>query len=322
VATLHLPLGAFTVETLTRLSFLAGVTVAGLSLVTPRAQEAPTVSPAPLPVVLSRAASYIEAYAGSFSGLVVEEAYVQDVQQVNRFGFRLSIRTGPVHRTLRSDLLLLRPSGSDAWMQFRDVFEVDGKPVRDRNDRLAKLFLEPSKSTAAQADKIIRESARYNIGDIERTINLPVLAMTVLDRRMQANFQFHVDDTPVDAKDLPKSPSFAVPEDALVVSFDETAVRTMIATPQGKNLRSHGRFWLEMPAAEVLMTELRVDDYSLGAAIHVAYQTRPGIKVRVPVEMHELYENHLNSQKVEGTATYSNFRQFNVKVDEEIATPK
>ena len=207
-------------------------------------------------------------------------------------------------------------------MQFRDVFEVDGKPVRDRNDRLAKLFLEPSKSTNAQADKIIRESARYNIGDIERTINLPVLAMTVLDRRMQPNFQFHLEDAAGDPNSLPKSPTFAVRPDAVVLAFDEAQVRTMIMTPQGKNLQSHGRFWLGMPTAEVLMTELRVDDYSLGAAIHVAYQKRPGVKVLVPVEMHELYENHLNSQKVEGTATYSNFREFNVKVEETIAPPK
>jgi hypothetical protein len=286
----------------------------------PRAQEpSAPAAPLPLPVILARAASYFEMYSGSVSGLVMEESYVQDVWQVNRLGYRVTLRGGPTHRTLKSDLLLVRPSESDAWMQFRDVFEVDGKPVRDRNDRLAKLFLQPSKSTAAQADKIIKESARYNIGDIERTINLPVLAMTVLDRRMQPNFQFHIDDTAGDSKILPKSPSFALRPDAVVVAFDEVQVRTMITTPQGKNLRSHGRFWLAMPTAEVLMTEIRVDDFSLGAAIHVAYQKQPGLKVAVPIEMHELYENHLNTLKVEGAATYSNFREFNVKVDEEIA---
>ena len=38
--------------------------------------------------------------------------------------------------------------------------------MRDRNDRLQKIFLAPSKTTAQQADRIVRESARYNIGDI------------------------------------------------------------------------------------------------------------------------------------------------------------
>ena len=60
----------------------------------------------------------------------MEEAYTQDVEQINRFGYRMNTRGGVSHRQLRSDLLLVRPEGSDARMQFRDVFEVDGKPVR------------------------------------------------------------------------------------------------------------------------------------------------------------------------------------------------
>jgi hypothetical protein len=298
-------------------SLVGGCILAGLLATAPTAQE--ISSPAvPISLILSRAANYIEVYASRLSGLVMEESYVQDVEQINRFGYRMNTRGGVSHRQLRSDLLLVRPEGSDAWMQFRDVFEVDGKVLRDRNDRLEKLFLQPSKSTAAQAEKIVKESARYNIGDIERTINLPLLAMTVLDRRMQPNFQFRINDPSEELK-LPKSTTFADRPGALVVGFNETQVRTMIATPQGKNLRSHGRFWFAMPDAEVLMTELGVDDYTLSATIHVAYERKPGLAVAVPVEMHELYVNRLNSSKVEGTATYSNFREFNVKVDEQIA---
>jgi hypothetical protein len=206
-------------------------------------------------------------------------------------------------------------------MQFRDVFEVDGKPVRDRNDRLQKLFLQPSTSTSGQADKIIKESARYNIGDIERTINLPVLAMTILDRRVQAGFQFQVGAPEDPADTLPRSQAFIPPTDAVVVRFTETQVRSLITNPQGKNLKSHGRFWLRMPDAQVLMTELLVDDFTLSAAVHVAYQARPAFALPVPVEMHENYLNRLNNSRVEGSATYANYREFNVKTDEAIATP-
>jgi hypothetical protein len=302
-------------------SVVAGCGLAGLLAAAPTAQEIPAPAPPPLPLVLSKAANYVELYASRLSGLVMEESYVQDVEQINRFGYRMNTRGGVSHRQLKSDLLLVRPEGSDAWMQFRDVFEVDGKTLRDRNDRLEKLFLQPSKSTAAQAEKIVRESARYNIGDIERTINLPLLAMTVLDRRMQPSFQFRIAEPNEDLR-LPKSAAFAPRPGALMIGFNETQVRTMIATPQGKNLRAHGRFWFAMPDAEVLMTELGVDDYSLSATIHVAYERKPGLAVAVPVEMHELYENRLNSSKVQGTATYSNFREFNVKVDEQIAPIK
>jgi len=303
-------------------SLAAGCVVAGLLAATPRAQVAAPPSPVPLSVVLSKASSYLEAYAARLSGLVMEESYVQDVEQLNRFGYRMNTRGGVSHRQLRSDLLLVRPEGADAWMQFRDVFEVDGKPLRDRNDRLEKLFLQPSKSTAEQAEKIVRESARYNIGEFERNINLPLLAMSVLDRRMQSNFQFRFSDSSESPK-LPKSPAFAERPGTVVVEYNEVTIRTMITTPQGKNLRAHGRFWFALPDAEVLMTELGVDDYTMSATIHVAYDRKPGLAAAVPVEMHELYLNRLNnSTKVEGTATYSNYRQFDVKVDEQIAPVK
>jgi len=285
------------------------------------AQE--SAPPPSLGTILTRAARFVDAYATRAAGMVVEEAYVQDVIQVNRFGYRTnSVRTGSTHRTLKSDLLFVRPVGSDAWMQFRDVFEVDGRKLRDRGDRLTKLFVEPSKSTASQVEKIMRESARYNIGDVERTINLPLLGLTVIDRRAQSGFEFRLDDSkpsPGDVMGLPRSPAFAIPPEAIAVAFKETQIMTMVRNPQGKNLPSTGRFWFVPSSGHVFMTELRVEDYSLGAVIHVVYRPPPGIDEPMPAAMHEMYENRLNNRRVEGTATYSNFRQFNVVVDEQIA---
>ncbi|MEQ1911645.1 MAG: hypothetical protein ABMA15_22700, partial [Vicinamibacterales bacterium] len=178
--------------------------------------------------------------------------------------------------------------------------------------------LEPSKSTAAQSRKIMDESSRYNIGDIERNINLPVLALAVLDRRMQGAFQFEM-EKPGEKIELPKSAAFAAPPDALVVTFRETQIRTMVVSPQGKNLTASGRFWLDRTTSQIYMTEIGVEDLWLRAAIHVAYGSVEGINLPVPVEMHERYENKLNGTRVEGSATYSDFREFKVSVDQDIA---
>jgi hypothetical protein len=43
---------------------------------------------------------------------------------------------------LLSDFLLVTGEASD-WHQFRDVREVDGRPVPDRDRRLTELFLQP-----------------------------------------------------------------------------------------------------------------------------------------------------------------------------------
>ena len=54
--------------------------------------------------------------------------------------------------------------------------------MRDRSERLMKLFVTPSSSSAAQAERITTESSRYNIGNLladgERC---RVLALVILD---------------------------------------------------------------------------------------------------------------------------------------------
>jgi hypothetical protein len=112
--------------------------------------------PAPLEDVLKRAAGYVADFQKQLSGIVAEEHFDQDV---------LSRRTNaPVRRRqLRSDFLLVRPLGSDVYVEFRDVFEVDGRAVRDREERLSSLFLNPPPGAASQLERVARESARYNI---------------------------------------------------------------------------------------------------------------------------------------------------------------
>ena len=47
--------------------------------------------------------------------------------------------------------------------------ELNGKKVRDRDERLERLFRHPSPSALERARKILEESARYNIGGATRT---------------------------------------------------------------------------------------------------------------------------------------------------------
>ena len=77
-------------------------------------------------------------------------------------------------------------------MCFRDVFEVDGKPVRDREDRLQKLFLAPSPDAYAQLVRIKEESARYNIGSVDRNINLPLFALQFLRAEHRTRSRFKI----------------------------------------------------------------------------------------------------------------------------------
>lgn len=82
--------------------------------------------------LLAKASVYVQQFVEQFSNVVAEETLVQETTNPRR------------KRTLRSDFLLVRFPGEPQWLVFRDVAEVDGKPVRDKEERLTTLFLEPA----------------------------------------------------------------------------------------------------------------------------------------------------------------------------------
>lgn len=268
-----------------------------------------------LATVLTRAATYVVEFQRQLSGVVAEEQYVQDVRYPLATGTRYGLRA-LTHRELKSDLLMVKPVGGDRWMQFRDVFDVDGKPVRDRSERLMQLFVSPSASSASQAERIIEESTRYNIGDLQRTVNLPVFALLILDPGNQPRFVFKRTDhrDPMLGQGAPR-----LSDDLLVIEYQEVEKHTMIRTTNGRDLPARGRFWIEPASGRVIASELIAEDLMLKGTIEVDYQLEPAIRLLVPVTMRERYDIRRDGSRVDGQAFYSHFRQFQVMVDEKLA---
>jgi len=270
---------------------------------------------ATLEAVLGRAGTYVVEFQRSLSGVVAEEQYVQSVRYPLGTGNRVN-QLLPTHRELKSDLLLVKPAGVDRWLQFRDVFQVDGKEIRDRNERLMELFVKPSSSSAAQAERIVTESARYNIGNLLRTVNSPVLALVILDPRNQSRFTFKrtTHDEPLLGRGTAK------PGDSVwIIEFREIEKETLIRTTNGRDLPTRGRFWIEPTTGQVTASEMIAEDPLIKGTIDVEYQIEPAVSLLVPIAMRERYEIRRDGSRVEGTATYGRFRQFQVKVDEKLA---
>jgi hypothetical protein len=288
--------------TMRRTMMSVGVAVA---LARPAAAQAPTVA-----TVLERAGAYVVEFEQKLRSIVAEERYIQDWPSLPKGWPLVADRR---HRELLSDLLLVKPPSADQWMQFRDVFEVDGAAVRDRSGRLMKLFVEAPPSTDRQIAGILDESARYNIGNISRTVNTPMVALTFLEPRLQSHFRFVVskDRTPIVAKD-----SVPAPAKAWVIRYQEGPASTIIRTQNLEDLPSHGRFWVDPETGRVLMTELVAEDRTVRATIDVSYRLDPLLGMLVPADMRERYEGRRNGSRIEGRATYGRFRQFQVNTDE------
>jgi hypothetical protein len=264
-----------------------------------------------LPEVLKLSADYVANFRKQLSGIVAEETYVQSVTVISRIpqGY-----TRNPYRTLKSDLLLVKPAGADRYVELRDVFELDSVSLHKEQGRLETLLRDTSLSADAKIGEIVRESAKYNIGSITRTINTPLMPLQFLDAATQRRFRFkHLPKAaPVfsDPKDqvANDAPVFRVSTEMWTIGYEEQERPTIIRRPEGRDQPAKGRFWINPSDGSVLISELIVDGGGVLATITVSYQSEPLMGFLVPVEMRETYIR--NPERISGHATYGKFRQI------------
>ncbi|HEX6164988.1 MAG TPA: hypothetical protein VFZ31_16590 [Vicinamibacterales bacterium] len=266
------------------------------------------------PVVMARAADYVAQYRTQLRGIVLEEHYRQNMVSVAPgrtagTGARGRAREG---RELKSDLLIVKLANDNFWMQFRDTFEVDRRPVRDRDERLYKLFIEPKADAREQAENIQQESSRYNLGPLMRTINVPIMALLFLEREVQPVITFKRGK----AGNVKRFEGLASAGAIWMIEFQEDEPGTLVKGVNKRDIPSHGRIWLDSATGRVLQTEMVSTDTDVRAEVDVTYRAEPGLDLLVPGEMREIYIIRRTDMRIDGRATYGKFRRFTVSTME------
>jgi VWFA-related protein len=276
----------------------------------PKAESADAATAA----LLEKGGRYVADYERSFRNLVAVETYNQRTEQVT------PERDAPLQRRriIRSDIVFVALPGPMLWGTFRDVFEVDGSLIRDRQARLKSLFSRPQADAVAQANAILRESARYNLGTARRTVNIPTLALLFLHPANQGRFAFKA-----------KGHEKVQGREAAVLEFTEVARPTLVHDALHGDLPAKGRFWLDPDLGTVIRSDVvyRFEPNRALAWVATEFQPEPGLDIWVPSEMKERYEDLENDEPgsqvflipVEATARYAQYQRFSVDVIDETA---
>jgi hypothetical protein len=277
--------------------------------------------------VLARLTTYLADYVRDFSAVVAEERYQQQLHYEGGVGpwERSYKQGGPVisvpldlKRELRSDYLLVRLPGQDGWIPFRDVFAVDGRPVRDREERLSKLFLDSPAAALTDARRIADESARYNVGELERSINTPTLALQLLEPEKRSRLSLRKRGEEL----VEGVPTWRI-------DYSETKRPTVVRQPTGEDVPLSGTFWIDPQWGRIIKTLVtvsvtsRVREYGRVRAdgrVTVLYRPNDALGIWVPAEMKEYHQ--FPGRTITCSATYSNFRRFQVTTEEKITLPK
>jgi hypothetical protein len=246
--------------------------------------------------VMKRVERYVAAYGEQASIVVCTERYAQAASGSGSAESR---------RTLVSDFALVYAGAIRGWLGFRDVLDVDGARVSDREDRLAHVLM-GSEGRFDEARRLSDESARFNIGAVQRNFNVPTAALFFFTPDNHGRF---------------KVAARSVAEDGTwEISFKETDQATLIRTPEGYPVPSSGTIWVDPQAGTIVRTRLQIETVEgHGArarrgqgAIDVVYRRVDDLNMWLPVSMDERFEVSTGPifDRVSGQAQYSNYRRF------------
>ena len=267
--------------------------------------DGPTTADPALAAILEKAGEYVVEYGDAFRDIVAEETYTQ--------------RAGGQLQNSRSDLVFVSTPGAIPWTCFRDVFEVNGQRVRDREARVEKLFLAESKASAVEkANAIIAESARYNFGYARRTINVPTLPLLFLYPANQTRFRF-------ERKGLRRFGD----RETVEIALEEIQQPTLVNDGEGGDVPATGRVFVDPKDGTVLRTDItfRFMPNRGIARLAAEYRFDPTVGIWLPEEMKEDYRNLYGTFQpvfrgaTEGTARYAKYRRFGVATEERVALP-
>ncbi len=290
-----------------------------------------------LDALVERVGAYVEHFQAVMEAAVLEESYVQLLRQPccleprnpgaeplllwDAAPGRANRRDLIARRRLKSEVLLVRVTGG-MRVGYRDVYEVEGQTIQDRTERVRRLFLSGTEESALALGRIAEESARFNLGRMHRTTNLPTMPLLYLVPAMRGRLRFsRGGEAEVDATKTE------------ILEFREDASPTLAATVQGVDMPAQGRAWVEPATGRIRRIELR---YSSGArrVMTVRFREDARVDVLAPERMWEWYERIPIGDELaagdsrrtwpadlEALATYSNLLLFSVETKEEIGGP-
>ena len=243
-----------------------------------------------LALLLKKVGASTQAFVDNLTNVVAEEQYTQRFRKL------------APSRRLKSDFLLVRYPGEErVFLTFRDVLEVDGRPVQDQQARVLKLFTEPYQDAVRRAAEIQRAGAGHSLP--RGRLSDPLSLLAFLQEDYQKNFVF-------------KLRGF---ERSLGADVRELELEQVIE-PGTSQLPIRGSVWVSFATGQVAKTELRT---GIGSGVRfttTSFGVDPALRVLVPTEMRDAVPISADDEFL-GVAKYGNFRRFKVQAAQEVELP-
>jgi hypothetical protein len=213
--------------------------------------------------LLKAAGDYVLKFAGHVSMLEAEEVTTQHDTSSGQIGGS---------RRVRSDFVLIGLDEGHVGA-FRDAFEVDGQPLRERKNRLIELLrakLDPASLDEARA--LTDASVKQYISPNLHVLDDPTLPLVFLRKENQERFAFKPDGVrKMDGTEV------------AILRFTEQGTERMIPSPEKVPLT--GRLWIETATGAVRQAEVSVSGKSFILRSTVKYAKDQKLDLWLPSEV-------------------------------------
>ena len=250
--------------------------------------------------VLNLMHSYLRSYEPELSSVIADERFDQKFVSVRSRNVSKGT-VARVKRTIESEVSFVRLPGQNEWLGFRDVRMVDGRPLRRPGLSLVEL-LQRGGDVLEQARAIAFTGAAQNLG-LPRTINIPTAVLEIVHPSHRARFRYTSGGT-----------GKLRGTTAAILMFEETVRPTVVRQPNGGNIVSSGRAWIETGTGRILRVEWFYDSEPHDPAIAVRpklvvdFEFNQVLGFLVPTRMEEVFGVPYGTG--DGVAVYRNFRRF------------
>jgi VWFA-related protein len=203
-------------------------------------------------------------------------------------------------RRVTSDLLLVRyPGRQRDLIPYRDVAQVNGKPVEGREERLVDLFVKPTDLLREQARRIMLSADAH-----VPTMFNPMFVLGFLQWDYQSRFELTIGDAGPDW-----------PREVKAVTFVEIGRPTLLRAGAFGDIDAptRGSAWIEENTGRILQTELEIGRGRSAPKMVTTFRLDDRLQVTVPVEM--------RTENPDGRAIYTDFRRFGVETNTVIPVP-
>jgi VWFA-related protein len=257
--------------------------------------------------VMARVGRYVAGYGEQASIVIGLEHH--DQRLLSATGSEVS------RRQSTAEFALVKTSDAMGWSGLRDVIEVDGRRIGNRQDRLQRL-LRNGTPDAGEARRIADESARFNLGPARRNFNEPTAALFFLSPSLLPRFSF-----------TRRRESTLGGVSVWEIEFKEKSRPTLIRTTNGGDVPSQGTVWIDPTAGTVLRTRLIITGLSgrNSSDVDVTFERDERLGLWLPKTLKERHETDVleggrsafgdvpslaRLTIVVGTATYGDFKRF------------